>query len=150
MGEIINFRGTVVVKEHLQQDLFLAEVTEVFIEFGVGAIVLPFEPMSKCVQPMATDPKLYGNIVALKEDRRIIGAGSVVYLDSGFKDGIQRGQVFDAIRITKFLRPTSDGTALTKPSMKFQAPYPSMNISPISGKTLAKGKNSMSSLWGNL
>ena len=105
MGEIINFRGTVVVKEHLQQDLFLAEVTEVFIEFGVGAIVLPFEPMSKCVQPMATDPKLYGNIVALKEDRRIIGAGSVVYLDAGFKDGIQRGQVFDVVRITKIPSP---------------------------------------------
>jgi hypothetical protein len=50
---------------------------------------------------MATDPKLYGNIVAVKDDRRIIGGGSVVYLDAGFKDGIQRGQVFDVIRISK-------------------------------------------------
>jgi LysM repeat protein len=105
MGEIINFRGNVVVKEHLQQDYFLAEVTDVFIEFGVGAIVLPFEPMSKCVRPMATDPKLYGNIVALKDDRKVIGAGSVVYLDSGFKDGIQRGQVFDVVRISKISSP---------------------------------------------
>jgi LysM repeat protein len=101
MGEIINFRGAVVVKEHLQQDFFLAEVTDVTMEFGIGAMVLPFEPMSKCVQPMATDPKLYGNIVAVKDDRRIIGGGSVVYLDAGFKDGIQRGQVFDVIRISK-------------------------------------------------
>ena len=105
MGEIISFRGTVVVKEHLQQDFFLAEVTEVFVEFGVGAIVLPFEPMSKCVQPIATDPKLYGNIVALKEDRKIIGAGSVVYLDAGFKDGIQRGQVFEVVRISTIASP---------------------------------------------
>ena len=105
MGEIISFRGTVVVKEHLQQDFFLAEVTEVFVEFGVGAIVLPFEPMSKCVQPIATDPKLYGNIVALKEDRKIIGAGSVVYLDAGFKDGIQRGQVFEMVRISTIASP---------------------------------------------
>jgi LysM domain len=105
MGEIISFRGTVVVKEHLQQDFFLAEVTEVFVEFGVGAIVLPFEPMSKCVQPIATDPKLYGNIVALKEDRKIIGAGSVVYLDAGFKDGIQRGQVFELVRISTIASP---------------------------------------------
>ncbi len=105
MGEIINFRGTVMVKEHLKEDFFLAEVTEVWIEFGVGAIVLPFEPMSKCVQPMATDPKLYGNIVALKDDRKIVGPGSVVYLDAGFKDGIQRGQVFDVVRITRIAAP---------------------------------------------
>jgi LysM repeat protein len=105
MGEIINFRGAVVVKEHLQQDFFLAEVTDVSMEFGIGAMVLPFEPMSKCVQPMATDPKLYGNIVALKDDRKIVGPGSVVYLDAGFKDGVQRGQVFDVVRITKISAP---------------------------------------------
>jgi len=105
MGEIINFRGTVVVKEHLKEDFFLAEVTEVWIEFGVGAFILPFEPFSKCVQPMATDPKLYGNIVALKDDRKIVGPGSVVYLDAGFKDGVQRGQVFDVIRITRISAP---------------------------------------------
>jgi hypothetical protein len=105
MGEIINFRGTVVVKEHLREDFFLAEVTEVFVEFGIGAIVLPFEPLSKCVQPMATDPKLYGNIVGLKDDRKIVGAGSVVYLDAGFKDGVQRGQVFDVVRISRVAPP---------------------------------------------
>jgi LysM repeat protein len=105
MGEIISFRGAVVVKEHLKQEFFLAEVTEVFVEFGVGAIILPFEPLSKCVQPMATDSKLYGNIVGLKDDRKIVGAGTVVYLDSGFKDGIQRGQVFDVVRITRIAPP---------------------------------------------
>jgi len=100
MGNVISFRGAVQVKEPLQQDYFLAEVTEVFMEFGVGALVMPFEPMSKCVQPAATDPKLYGNIVALKDDRKIMGPGSVAYLDAGFKDGIQRGQVFDVVRIS--------------------------------------------------
>jgi len=54
---------------------------------------------------MATDPKLYGNIVALKEDRKIVGPGSVVYLDAGFKDGVQRGQVFDVVRITRISAP---------------------------------------------
>ena len=105
MGDVITIRGAVVVKEHLQQDYFLAEVTDVYMEFGVGALVLPFEPMSKCVQPMATDPKLYGNIVALKEARKIIGGGTVVYLDAGFKDSIQRGQVFEVVRISKIPSP---------------------------------------------
>jgi hypothetical protein len=49
---------------------------------------------------MATDAKLYGNIVAMKDDRSIIGGGSIVYLDTGFKDGIQRGQIFEAVRIS--------------------------------------------------
>jgi hypothetical protein len=105
LGEIISFRGAVVVKEYLKEDFFLAEVTEVWLEFGVGAMILPFEPLSKCVQPLATDPKLYGNVVALKDDRKIVGAGTVVYLDAGFKDGIQRGQVFDVVRITKIASP---------------------------------------------
>ena len=105
LGNVISFRGKVVVKEPLQTDYFLAEVTDVNMEFGIGALVLPFEPMSKCVQPVATDPKLYGNIVALKDNRKIIGGGSVVYLDAGFKDGIQRGQVFDVVRISKIPSP---------------------------------------------
>jgi hypothetical protein len=105
MGEIVSFCGAVVVKEHLKETFFLAEVTEVFIEFGVGAMILPFEPFSKCVQPVATDPKLYGNIVGLKDDRKVVGAGTVVYLDAGFKDGIQRGQVFEVVRITKIAAP---------------------------------------------
>ncbi len=105
LGDVISFRGKVVVKEPLQQDYYLAEVTDVYSEFGVGAIILPFEPMSKCIQPLATDPKLYGNIVALKDGRKIIGRNSIVYLDAGFKDGIQRGQVFDVIRISKIPSP---------------------------------------------
>ena len=105
MGDIISFRGAVVVKEYLKEDFFLAEVTDVWLEFGVGAMILPFEPLSKCVQPMATDPKLYGNIVALKDNRKIVGGGTVVYLDAGFKDGIQRGQVFEVVRISKIASP---------------------------------------------
>lgn len=104
LGNVISFRGTVVVKEVLQQDYYLAEVTDVFAEFGVGAIILPFEPLSNCIQPLPTDPKLYGNIIAAKDDMKIIGKNSVVYLDAGFKDGIQRGQVFEIVRITKIPR----------------------------------------------
>jgi len=104
IGSVISFRGTIVVKQHLQQDYYLAEVKDVFKEFGVGAIILPFEPMSNCIQPLSTDPKLYGNIVAAEDNRRIIAKNSVVYLDAGFKDGIQRGQLFEIVRITKIPR----------------------------------------------
>jgi LysM repeat protein len=101
MGNVISIRGAVVVKEHLQENYYLAEVTKVYMEFGINAMVLPFEPMSDCVLPMATDPKLYGNIVAVKEDRGIIGPGTIAYLDVGFKKGIERGQVFDVVKISR-------------------------------------------------
>jgi LysM repeat protein len=104
LGSVISFRGKVVVKEVLQQGYCVAEVTDVFSDFGVGAIILPFEPMSSCIQPLATNPKLYGTIVATKDNMKIIARNSVVYLDSGFKDGIQQGQVFDIIRVSKIPR----------------------------------------------
>jgi LysM repeat protein len=104
LGNVISFRGKVVVKEVLQQDYYLAEVTDVLAEFGVGAIILPFEPLSNCIHPLPTDPKLYGNIIAAKDNRKLIAKNSVVYLDAGFKDGIQRGQVFEIVRITKIPR----------------------------------------------
>jgi LysM repeat protein len=104
LGSVISVRGKVVVKEILQHDYYVAEVADVFAEFGVGAIILPFEPMSKCVQPMATDPKLYGNIIAAKDNMSVIGKNSVVYLNAGFKDGVHRGQVFEIARISKIPR----------------------------------------------
>jgi LysM repeat protein len=104
MGFVISIRGVVIVREVLQQGYCVAEVTDVFSDFGVGALILPFEPMSTCIQPLATNPKLYGTIVATKDNMAIIAKNSVVYMDSGFKDGIQQGQVFDIIRVSKIPR----------------------------------------------
>ena len=99
LGYIVSTRGMLVIKERINDDYFSAEVIKVFSEIGVGNIVIPKAPTSFCIQPMATDPKLYGNIVALKENQQIIGQFSVVYLDSGFKDGVKRGSVFDLVKI---------------------------------------------------
>jgi len=104
LGSVISVRGKVAVKEILQQDYYVAEVTDVFAEFGVGAIILPFEPMSNCIQPLATEPKLYGNIIAAKDNMSVIGKNSIVYLNAGFRDGVQRGQVFEIVRISKIPR----------------------------------------------
>jgi LysM repeat protein len=104
LGSVISVRGKVVVKEILQPEYYVAEVTDVFAEFGVGAIILPFEPMSNCIQPLPTDPKLYGNIISAKDNMTIMGKNSVVYLNAGFKDGIQRGQVFELARISRIPR----------------------------------------------
>jgi hypothetical protein len=88
-----------VIKERIKDAYFRAEVSKVFSEMGVGSLIMPAAPTSSCIQPMATDPKLYGNIVALKENQQVVGQFSVVYLDSGFKDGVKRGSVFELVKI---------------------------------------------------
>ena len=99
LGYIVATRGKLVIKERIRENHFRAEVTQIYSEVGVGSLVMPATPFSNCIHPMATDPKLYGNIVALKNNQQVVGQFSVVYLDSGFKDGVKRGSVFDLIKI---------------------------------------------------
>jgi hypothetical protein len=105
LGYIVATRGKLVVQERVKDSYFRAEVTKVFSEAGVGSLVLPPTPTASCIQPMATDPKLYGNIVALKENQQVVGQFSVVYLDSGFKDGVKQGSVFDLVKIVTVPSP---------------------------------------------
>jgi LysM repeat protein len=99
LGYIVSTRGKLVIKEPIRDSHFRAEVSTVYSEVGVGSLVMPVAPSSPCVLPMATDPKLYGNIVAMKENQQVVGQFAVVYLDVGFKDGVRRGSVFDLIKI---------------------------------------------------
>jgi hypothetical protein len=105
LGHIVADRGKLIIKERIKEDHFRAQVTQVYSEIGVGSLIVPPTPSSECIYPMATDPKLYGNVVALKDNQQIIGQFSVVYLDSGFKDGIKRGSVFDLVRIISVPSP---------------------------------------------
>ena len=106
MGYLVSVKGTLYVKEPLQKGIYLSEVGKTFSEVFVGDIIVPLVRTTTCLRPLSTDKKLYGNIVATYDNRRIIGRGTIVYLDSGFKDGIQTGGVFDLIRIYKL--PTID------------------------------------------
>lgn len=105
LGYIVSTRGKLVIKERLKENHFRAEVTQIYSEVGVGSLVIPAAPTAPCIYPMATDPKLYGNIVALKDNQQIIGQFSVVYVDSGFKDGVRQGSVFDLIKMVTVPSP---------------------------------------------
>jgi LysM repeat protein len=106
MGYLVTMKGTLHVKEFLQKGIYLAEVGKTFSEVFTDDIVMPLVTTTTCLRPLSTDKKLYGNIVATQDNRRLIGRGTIVYLDSGFKDGIQPGSIFDLIRIHKL--PTID------------------------------------------
>lgn len=106
MGYLVSMKGTLHVKEFLQKGIYLTEVDKILSDVFVGDLVMPLVRATACLRPLPTDNKLYGNIVATYDNRRIIGRGTIVYLDSGFKDGIQTGGIFDLIRIHKL--PTID------------------------------------------
>jgi len=106
LGYTVETHGRLIVKERLKKPFIRAEIVNSFRDVLVGDMVLPYEPISACVQPVSTADKLYGNIVATKSMSQIIGKYSVVYLDSGFQDGIQRGHVFEVIKLHK--APTID------------------------------------------
>jgi LysM repeat protein len=101
MGYLVSMKGTIYVKEPLQKGIYLAEVGKTLSEVFVNDLVMPPAGTSTCLRPLSTDKKLYGNIVATHDNRRVIGRGTIVYLDSGFKDGIQTGGIFDLIKIHK-------------------------------------------------
>ena len=106
MGYLVSMRGTLQVKQPLQKGIYLAEVGKTFSEAFVNDLVMPFVRSETCVRPIPTDNKLYGNIVATQDNRKIVARSTIVYLDSGFKDGVQTGGIFDLIRIHKL--PTID------------------------------------------
>ena len=106
MGYLVSMKGTLHVQEPLQKGIYLAEVGKTFSEVFINDLVMPLVRTTTCLRPLPTDNKLYGNIVATYDNRRMVGRSTIVYLDSGFKDGVQTGGIFDLIRIHKL--PTID------------------------------------------
>ena len=112
MGYAIETHGSLVVKERLEKPFVRAEIVVSFRDVLVGDMVLPYEPVSACVRPVSTADRLYGNIVATKSQTKVIGKYSVVYLDSGYRDGIKRGYVFEAIKVHKAPNLTLENATL--------------------------------------
>jgi hypothetical protein len=100
-GYLVSIRGTLTVKEHVKDGTYLAGVGKTFAEVFVDDIVVPHQLIGSCLQPMPADPKLYGNIIAIDDNREVIGKFTIVYLDGGFKDGIQTGSTFDVVSLHK-------------------------------------------------
>jgi hypothetical protein len=72
-----------------------------FREVNVGDPLLPYNPVSGCITPLSCNKEITASIVATKSNINIIGKNSVVYLDRGLRDGVVRGQLFEAVRIRK-------------------------------------------------
>jgi hypothetical protein len=150
MGYTIETHGRLAVKERLEKPFVRAEIVESFRDVLVGDMVLPYEPVSACVRPVSTADRLYGNIVATKNQSQVIGKYSVVYLDSGYRDGIKRGYVFEAVKLHKAPGMTIENATLQEITDKIVKDLPKEQYLIDFWKALTEGKTIYESSVGKI
>ena len=101
LGYSIAVHGYLILKKHLKKTYYEAEILDAFSPINVNDMVIPYEPVSSCIQPLSAGSELMANIVATREQKELIGQYSIVYIDQGFNQGVRRGHLFHIIRIKK-------------------------------------------------
>jgi len=101
VGTVVLFLGKIVLKEKVGEYSFKAEIIKSYRVMRVGDPLLPYKPVSPCIQPSNPDWKKCGDdkncsaaIVASKDQFELEGQYSVVYINQGYKHGFERGNLF--------------------------------------------------------
>jgi len=104
LGYVISFMGRVVLKKEVKPHVFKAEIVECYRPMQMGDPVLPFQPVSPCVQLSGPEPKTSDPskpfkvpVVAAKDLQEVIGQFSVLYMNHGHEHGIRRGNLFQIV-----------------------------------------------------
>ncbi|MFO7600786.1 MAG: hypothetical protein R6X27_13405 [Candidatus Desulfacyla sp.] len=104
LGYVVSFMGRVVLKREVKPHVFKAEIVECYRPMQMGDPVLPFQPVSPCVQLSGPEPKTSDPskpfkipVVAAKDLRQVIGQFSVLYMNHGHVHGIRRGNLFQIV-----------------------------------------------------
>jgi len=102
LGYTLAMHGRLVIEEpsgfKFKKGQSKAEVIEVYRPVHIDDKVMPYDSVSGCVKPVAMKKQLVGHIVASKQQRELIGVNSIVYLDQGLKQGVQRGNLFEVFK----------------------------------------------------
>jgi hypothetical protein len=106
VGYALSFQAIIVLKEEAGKGLWNAKIIESFTAVDVGAPLIPFEPVSHCIEPRPVDVNLTAHIVAVKDLGQVIGRRTVVYFDRGYKDGVRRGNIFQVVKKRTAWTPT--------------------------------------------
>ncbi|MBW2016600.1 MAG: LysM peptidoglycan-binding domain-containing protein [Deltaproteobacteria bacterium] len=101
LGYILDYHGTLEILKHLKKNYYEAKVINAIRTINVKDPVIPYEPISPCIQPLPAEEKLIANIVAVKDQNLAIGQNTIVYLNKGFNQGIRRGNLFEVLNIKK-------------------------------------------------
>ena len=117
VGTVVLFLGKIVLKEKVGEYSFKAEIIESYRVMRVGDPLLPYNPVSPCVQPSNPDWKKCGDdkncsaaVVASKDQFELEGQYSVVYINQGYKHGLERGNLFGIV--TRMETSVSNGSDL--------------------------------------
>ena len=101
VGYTVLYLGRLVLTEKVGENSFKAEISASYRVMRVGDPVLPYHPVSSCIQPSNPDWEKCGgagncvaSIVASRDQQELIGQYSVVYINRGYKQGIERGNLF--------------------------------------------------------
>jgi len=104
VGTAVLLLGKLVLKKKVSEDSFKAEIIESYRVMRVGDPLLPYRPVSRCIQPSNPDWEKCGSasncsaaIVASKDQYELMGQYSVVYINKGYKQGIERGNLFTIV-----------------------------------------------------
>ena len=102
VGTLVYVLGLVTI-EGKENKVVKGHVDRSFNFMSAGDLVVPYvEPETVVSTEM---PNANGVIVAVKDDRTIVGSEDVVYLDRGARDGLQPGMVMDVVRDGSRLDP---------------------------------------------
>lgn len=123
IGYVLSIRGRLVIEEPVglgykggeykrKRNIYKAKMLDLYKTLNVGDLIIPYEPASPCVLPISMDKPLLGNIVAAQDQRNIIGMNMVVYLDQGYDQGVQRGNMFQAVRTNLVPDPDEKGVLI--------------------------------------
>jgi hypothetical protein len=142
-GYAVSFVGQIVVEKpgiinrrtgqfDTSKQIFQTTVTESFRTVHVGDLVIPFKPVSSCIEPTPVEEQFTDTIHAAKDDLKILGETSVVYFDRGTKQGIRKGNLFELVRTKRVPRPWLGDKSYTStrmlPRSKIMLPDMSIGI----------------------
>jgi len=96
-GYIYSFKGILEI-EKAQKGYHIAKISESFKTIYKNDLLIPYHPVSSCILPIPFRYDIAAHIVAAKDNLELLGQYSVVYIDAGSKNNIQKGNIFEAIQ----------------------------------------------------
>ncbi len=95
-GYVHSFKGVLMVEE-VKEGYCVGRIQESFMTINRDDLLMPYHAVSPCVLPLPYDGDLTAYVIAAKENLQLHGQYSVVYIGSGFEEGVRRGNIFEVI-----------------------------------------------------
>lgn len=127
LGYILAVRGKLIIEEPTgllmtkgkltkKENVFQAKIIKDFAPISIDDHIIPYEPVSPCILPQSADENFLGNIVAVKDQLQLCAEGNIVYLNKGFNQGVQRGNLFEVVN-TNIVPDPEDKSIFTNPDL---------------------------------